>query len=130
MNNVTMIANLTRDVELRYTPQGTAVATLGVAVNDGFGDNKKSFFFNVIVWKDLAERCNQYLSKGKKVGITGKLTQRAWDNQEGKRQSVVEIQAFNVQFLSPKNENAQGPHQTDLGPQEEEIVIPNEEELF
>ena len=125
MNNVSMIAHLTRDVELRYTPQGTAVATIGVAVNDGFGDKKQSFFFNVVVWKDLAERCNQYLSKGKKIAVTGKLTQRSWENTEGKRQSVVEILAFNVEFLSPKEEVAQTSQSVDLGI-DEDIKIPGE----
>ena len=123
MNNVNIIANLTRDPELRYTPQGKAVATLGIAINDGYGDKKKVYFINCVVWEKVAENCNQYLAKGSKVGITGKITQRSWQNKEGKNISVVEILALNVEFLSPPKEQSR-PSETIPEEIEEETYIP------
>lgn len=134
MNNVCIIGNITRDPELRYTPSGKAVTTLNVAINEGYGENKKAHFLNCVVWEKSAENCTKYLGKGSKVGISGKLTQRSWENQEGKRQSVVEVMAFNVEFLSaPKERPLAEPQATDIIPEngiEEEIFIPGEEETF
>jgi single-strand DNA-binding protein len=108
LNVVALIGNLTRDPELRHTPSGTAVVSLRLAVNDRVkrqGEWEDAvYYFDVTVWGNQAEACAQYLAKGRKVGVQGKLTWREWEAKDGggKRQSV-EITAETVQFLTPKD---------------------------
>lgn len=105
LNKVLIIGNLTRDPEMRYTPQGTAVANLRVAVNRKFKDRStgemkdETCFITAVVWDRQAETCNQYLSKGRPVFIEGRLQSRSWENKEGQKRSVTEIRAERVQFL-------------------------------
>ena len=103
-NRVFLMGNLTRDPELRYTPQGTAVANLGMAVNRRFksrnGEQKEEVcFLTVVAWDKQAEVCNQYLQKGSPVFVEGRLQSRAWQDSEGKKRSVIEIRADQIQFL-------------------------------
>ena len=104
MNTVNIIGNITKDIELRYTPNGTAVVTLSIAVNERRGEEDYASFFDVIVFGKQAENCNQYLSKGKKVGVTGRLRQERWEKDGAKRSKVVII-AERVEFLTPKQGN-------------------------
>lgn len=104
LNKVLLIGNLTKDPELRYTPQGTAVVTLRLAVNRTFKDKsgqaqRDTCFVNVVVWGQMAEVCNQYLQKGRQVFIEGRLQSRSWQNNEGKTRSVLEVVASRVQFM-------------------------------
>lgn len=118
LNRVFLIGNLTRDPELRYTPQGTAVATLGLAVNRSFKDKatgewkKDVCFINIITWGALAESCNQYLQKGRPVFVEGRLQSRTWQDSQGNNRSVIEVRADRVQFLDSKPKS--GP-EADLG---------------
>ncbi|MBU2102840.1 MAG: single-stranded DNA-binding protein [Candidatus Omnitrophota bacterium] len=103
-NKVILIGNLTRDPELRYTPQGTAVTNLGLAVNRTFkdksGQNQQDVcFLTVVVWGKMAEVCNQYLQKGRQVCIEGRLQSRSWQDNEGKKRTTIEVCAENVQFM-------------------------------
>lgn len=103
-NKVLMIGNLTRDPELRYTPTGTAVANLRMAVNRRYKDRngelkEETCFITVVVWDKQAESCNQYLSKGRPIFVEGRLQSRSWDTPEGQKRSVVEVRAERVQFL-------------------------------
>ena len=103
LNRVLLIGNLTKDPELRYTPSGTPVATLRMAVNSSFksqsGERKEeTCFVNVIVWSRQAETCNQYLKKGRAVFIEGRLVSRSWE-AEGQKRSTMEVRADRVQFL-------------------------------
>ena len=132
LNKVFLAGNLTRDPELRYTPQGTAVATLGLAVNTSFkdknGETKKDVcFINVIAWGQLAEVCNQYLEKGKGVIVEGRLTFRSWKNSEGKTRNVVEVRASSVQFM-PRGVKASTPP-ADLGSEPKEVINLDNKEL-
>ena len=108
INRVIIIANTTRDVDLKQTPSGTSVANFSIASNRKFksGDETKEevSFFDCVVWGKLAELCNQYVNKGDRVGIEGRLQQRRWENTEGKTQSKVEIVVENIQFLSNKKD--------------------------
>lgn len=106
MNSVQLIGNLTRDIELRYTGNGKAVCDLNVAVN---GIKKDDVYFaECIVWDKVAENCAQYLSKGSKVAIAGRLTRDEWtDKDTGKKRSKTKITAFSVEFLSIKSEPSQ-----------------------
>jgi single-strand DNA-binding protein len=103
INSVVLVGNLTRDPELRHTPSGTAVTTLRLAVNDrvkrGEEWQETPYYFDVTVWGRMAENCAQYLSKGRPIGVQGKLTWREWDAQDGTKRQSVEIVADNVQFL-------------------------------
>ena len=95
-NNITIVGNITRDPELRYTPSGQANVRLGVAVNRKWQDRNSgewqeaTSFFDVIAWRELAENVNESLKKGARVIVTGRLEQRTWE-QEGNKRSVVEI---------------------------------------
>ena len=110
MNKIFEIGRLTRDPEIRYTQSGKAVCTFSIAVDDGYGENKKAYFFPVVVWNKAAEACGNSLHKGSKVAVTGKLTSRQYDNSEGKKVTVFEIvaDAFDgVEFLDKKQGGSQ-----------------------
>lgn len=104
LNRVFLIGNLTKDPELRYTPSGTAVATLRIAINSSFKDKsgqlqKEVCYVNVVVWAQMAEVCNQYLQKGRQVFVEGRLQSRSWKGQDGQNRSVLEVRASKVQFM-------------------------------
>jgi single-strand DNA-binding protein len=100
-NSVTIVGNVTRDPELRFTPSGQANARLGVAVNRRWQDRNSgewqeaTSFFDVICWRELAENVSESLKRGARVIVTGRLEQRTWE-QEGNKRSVVEIIADEV----------------------------------
>jgi single-strand DNA-binding protein len=104
LNKVFLIGNLTRDPELRYTPGGTAVANLGIAVNRKFKDSSGELkeevcFLTVTVWDKQAEACCQYLKKGRPVFVEGVLQSRFWETGEGQKRSAIDVRAERVQFL-------------------------------
>ncbi|MGA1842936.1 MAG: single-stranded DNA-binding protein [bacterium] len=110
LNKVFLMGNLTRDPELRYTPNGTAVAGFGVAVNRRYttkeGDKKEEVdFFDVEVWDKQAETCNEYLAKGSGVFVEGRLRQDRWEDEAGKKRSKLKIVASTIQFLPRKMES-------------------------
>lgn len=103
LNKVFLIGNLTRDPELRYIPNGTAVASFGMAINTSYtastGERKEEVcFVRVVVWGKQAENVTQYLSKGRPVFVEGRLIYRTWES-EGKTRSTLEVKADRVQFL-------------------------------
>lgn len=109
LNKVLLIGNLTRDPELRYTPQGTAVCTFGLATNRTWtpaegGEQKEAVeFHRLVAWAKLAEICSQILYKGRKAFIEGRLQTREWTDQEGKQRSVTEVVVDNMIALgAPK----------------------------
>jgi len=118
LNKVFLIGNLTKDPELRYTPQGVAVTTLRLAVNRNFKDKngerrQETCFINIIAWGNLAEICNQYLQKGRPIFVEGSLQSRSWQDSEGKTRSTIEVRADSIQFLSSKIQA----EEIDLGPE-------------
>ena len=104
MNSVHLIGNLTKDVELRQTNSGKSVATFSIAVQRQFKAEGQpdADFFNIVVWGAVGENCAKYLSKGKKVAIRGSLQNRSYEAQDGSKRTVTEINAAEVEFLSPK----------------------------
>lgn len=104
LNKIFLIGNLTRDPELRYTPGGAALCKFGLAVNRKFkaGDEWKedTCFFNVVAWGATATSCNEYLAKGKKVHIEGRMTSSSWETDSGEKRSKLEVTAERVIFLS------------------------------
>ena len=113
INTVILGGNLTRDPEVRYTPQGTAVAKLGLAVNQTYrtkdGENREEVcFIDVDVWARQAETCGEYLKKGSSILVEGTLKLDTWDDREtGKKRSKHKIRARRVTFLStgPRGES-------------------------
>jgi single-strand DNA-binding protein len=99
-SNVTLIGNLTRDPELRYTTGGRGVASFGLACNRRYQVNgewqEQVSFFNVVAWGTLGENVAASLTKGTRVIITGRLEQRSWETQDGEKRSVVEVVADEV----------------------------------
>jgi single-strand DNA-binding protein len=96
LNKVLLIGNLTRDPELRYTPQGTAVCTFGLATNRQWntdsGEKREDVeYHRVVAWNKLAELCAQLLTKGRKVFVDGRLQTRKWQTQEGQERTTVEV---------------------------------------
>src|SRR5512141_1595817 len=96
LNKVTLIGNLTRDPELRYTPTGAAVCTLGIATNrtwvtDSGEKKEETEFHRVVAWNKLAELCSQLLAKGRKVYVEGRLRTNTWQGQDGVNHSTTEI---------------------------------------
>ena len=111
LNKVFLIGNLTRDPELRYTPGGTAVANLGIAVNRRFKDSSGELkeevcFLTVTVWDKQAEACCQYLKKGRPVFVEGVLQSRFWETSDGQKRSAIDVRAERVQFLGSYTGNA------------------------
>lgn len=113
-HTVIIVGNLGRDPEMRYTPAGKAVTSFSVAVSDGFGENKKTIWFRVSAWEKQAETCNQYLKKGSKVLIEGRLqadpsgNPRTWTRQDGSVSASYEITAVTVRFLTARGEGGPG----------------------
>ncbi len=99
LNRIIIIGNVGRDPEGRYTQEGKPVTTFSVGVNDR-KDNTE--WFNVVTWDKLAETCNQYVRKGQKVCVEGRMQTRSWEGQDGERKYRTELVANSVLFLSPK----------------------------
>jgi single-strand DNA-binding protein len=103
LNSVTLLGNLTRDPELRYTPQGTAVATFGLAVNRRYqqeGQQREEVcFVDIVAFGRQAETVNEYLAKGNLALVEGRLQWRSWETPEGQKRSKHEVVANNVQFM-------------------------------
>lgn len=113
MNHVTIIGRLVRDVELRSTASGTQIGGFSLAVGYSYkqGDERKeeTSFFNCTAFGKTAENFAQYVKKGHRVGIEGRLKQETWETSEGKKQSAVKIIVERFHFLQPKNADAGTP---------------------
>jgi len=104
LNKVLLMGNLTRDPELRYAPNGSAVTTFTIAVsrtyNTSSGEKKEDVsFIRIVCWGKLAQRCSEYLFKGRPVFVEGRLQSRSWQTQDGSKRNTIEVIAQNVQFL-------------------------------
>ena len=114
---IILAGNLGRDPEMRYTPSGQAVTSFSVATNRQYTNNngetvKETIWFRISVWGKMAEVCNQYLKKGSKVLVEGRLTAdaatggpRIWNGQDGSPRASFEVSAQTVRFLSSRGEN-------------------------
>ena len=108
LNKVILIGRLTRDPELRYTPNGQPVANFSLAVDRKMSKNDETDFIPVVAWRRLAEICNEFLHKGKLVSIEGRLQVREYEDKEGRRQRAFEVVAEDMQMLSSKSEGGGG----------------------
>lgn len=134
LNKVMLIGNLTRDPELRYTPQGTPVCSFGLATNRSWtsADSKERQeeveFHNIVAWSKLAEICGELLVKGRKVYLEGRIQTRSWDSAEGEKKYKTEIIVEDMIILDSKgrDENApaheNGPSRSEAKPKEAEAI--------
>lgn len=100
MNSIILIGRLTKDPELRYTQAGKAVCSFTLAVDRPYsGDKKEADFINILVWNKVGENCAQYLSKGRKAAVQGRLQIRSYEDNNGQRRYVTEVVANSVEFL-------------------------------
>ncbi len=110
LNKAILVGRLTKDPELRYTQSGTAVCSFSVANNRTYvtgGEKKEQVsYFNCVAWAKTGEIIAEYCKKGQRIGIEGRLQQRSWDDQEGKKRYTVEIVVDNFQFLSAPRDSA------------------------
>lgn len=118
VNRVVLTGRLTRDVELRSTPNGATVGNFGLAVNRRRKNEagewiEEANFFNIVVWGRQAENCAQFLAKGSPAAIDGRLQSRSWETEDGQKRNVVEVVADNVQFLGGRGEGGRGGGQTE-----------------
>ncbi len=105
MNRVVLVGRLTKDPELRYTPNGVPVATFTLAVNRAFTNHqgeREADFINCVIWRKPAENVANFLKKGSLAGVDGRVQTRSYDGQDGKRVYVTEVLAESVQFLEPR----------------------------
>ncbi len=108
MNKVFLIGRLTRDPELRYTGNNTAVATFTLAVNRNFTNQageREADFINIVAWRKQAENIKNYLSQGSQVAVDGRIQTRSYQTEDGQKRYVTEVVADNVEFLGSKSNN-------------------------
>lgn len=103
MNSLTIIGNLTKDPELRTTSTGVNACTFTVAVNRRRSQNNEADFFRVTAWRGLADVCQQYLAKSKKVAVVGSVSVSTYTANDGTTRATLEVNADDVEFLSPSN---------------------------
>lgn len=109
MNKITLIGNLTADPETRATQNGVTVCTFTIAVNRKFANadgDRQTDFFRINAWRQLGEVCAKHLSKGKKVAVVGELQARLYDAKNGEKRMSLDVQADEVEFLSPKDDKS------------------------
>ncbi|MCL2569784.1 MAG: single-stranded DNA-binding protein [Firmicutes bacterium] len=108
MNKAFLIGNLTRDPELKQIQNGASVCNFAIAVNRKYTSadgTRQTDFFNIIAWRALGENCAKFLKKGSKVGVVGEIQTRSYEAQDGSKRYVTEINADEVEFLSPKQQD-------------------------
>jgi single-strand DNA-binding protein len=129
LNRVILIGRLTRDPELKYTPNGTAVANFTLAV-DRFRSNaqgeRETDFVPIVVWQKQAENCANYLGKGSLAAVDGRLQIRSYDDKDGARRTWTEVVADTVRFLDKKGEGRSG----DFGPANDELGFSDDDIPF
>lgn len=127
MNKLILIGNLTKDPETRATPNGKTVCNFDIAVNDRQGN---ATYFRISAWEKQGENCQRYLSKGKKVSVVGPVSARAYTDRNGKANVSIEVAANEIEFLSPRDNEAAYEHQERQAIQNEpKMVAVQTEEL-
>jgi single-strand DNA-binding protein len=129
LNRVQLIGNLTRDPELRYTPSGTAVCSFSIATNRNWttdqGEKKEEVeFHRIVAWSKLAELCSQFLTKGRKVFVEGRLTTRSWTGQDGTQKQTTEIIISDMILLDSRRTGGEESQAT-----EESSFVPSDDSV-
>lgn len=108
MNKIILIGNLTRDPETRTTPSGHSVCNFDIAVNDRRGGQENTLYFRIAAWDKTGESCQRFLSKGRKVFVSGPLSYRTYQANDGTTRVSLEVNANDVEFLSSRNDDQAG----------------------
>lgn len=125
LNRTVLVGRLIKDPDLRYTPEGTAVANFTIAVNRPFTNqqgNRDADFINCVVWRKPAENLANYMKKGNQIGVDGRIQTRNYENNEGQRVYVTEVVADSVQFLETKSSN-QSNNQSQVNAYNQEVGV-------
>ena len=112
INKVILMGRLTKDPELRYTNNKTPVCSFTIAVNNGYGDNKRTDFVNCLAWNKTAEFVTKYFTKGKMIIVIGRIATRSWETQDGHKRYVTEVIANEVNFGETKAARQTGTQQS------------------
>ena len=104
LNSVSIIGNVGKEAEMRFTPAGKPVTSFSVACNSKYGENESTEWFNIVTWNKLAETCNQYLTKGQQVFVEGRLQTRSWESDDGVKHYRTEVIANRVLFLGQRKQ--------------------------
>jgi single-strand DNA-binding protein len=134
VNKVILVGNLGRDVEMRHTPGGSAVAKFSVATNEVWKDKngqrqEHTEWHNIVAWGKLAEFCGSYLNKGRQVYIEGTIRTRTYDDEKGNRRYFTEVRAQTIQLLGPKPTGTEGTAPSAGGGETPEYPPENEEDI-
>lgn len=119
MNKITLIGNLTHEPEIRSTPSGVSVCSFTISVNRKFANasgERPTDFFRINAWRQLGENCMRYLGKGRKVAVIGELQARTYEAKDGTTRMSLDVQADEVEFLSPKQKDDGYENQADNAP--------------
>ncbi len=106
MNKWIGCGRITKDIEIRYTQSGKAVAGFSLAINEGYGEKKRTEYVDCVAWEKLAENLAQYQSKGSLVLVMGRLQKRSYEAQDGSKRYVTEIVAQDIEFMGSKPQGA------------------------
>jgi single-strand DNA-binding protein len=117
MNKIILIGNLTRNPELKELPSGVYVCNMNIAVSRDFGEDGADFF-DIKVFNKQAQNCDKFLSKGRKVAVIGRLQNRSYEDKEGIKRYITEVIANDVEFLSPKDNDASESSKSEDYPQD------------
>ncbi|MFW3589120.1 single-stranded DNA-binding protein [Vagococcus fluvialis] len=132
INNVTLVGRLTKDPELRFTSNGSAVATFNLAVNRNFTNQsgeREADFVNCVIWRKSAENLANYTKKGSLIGVVGRIQTRNYDNQQGQKVYVTEVVCDNFQMLESLNANRQSPGEDHKSSTNERSPFSNSQEV-
>ena len=133
INRVVLVGRLTKDPDLRYTPNGVAVCSFTLAVNRPFTNQqgeRDADFINCVAWRKQAENVANYLKKGSLAGIDGRIQTRSYEAQDGRRVYVTEVVAESVQFLESKNKSEQSRQQQPTAQHGNSFVNDGTEDIF
>ena len=124
LNKVILLGRLTKDVELRRTDNGKAVATFTVAVDNGHGENKKTDFINCVAWEKTAEFINNWFGKGRMIALVGRISTRTYEGQDGRKNYVTEVVVNEVSFADSKKDETTPKENEDFTPVADNTGLP------
>lgn len=133
INRVVLVGRMTRDPELRRTPQGDAVTSFTLAVNRNYTSRdgqQQADFINCVVWRKPAENVERYCSKGSLVGVEGRIQTRSYDNSQGQKVYVVEVICDSVQFLETRAARERNQFQSQPQPQPQQQMQQNNDNFY
>ena len=130
-NKVMLLGNITRDIELRYTPSGSAVCDIGLAVNQKKKGGDEVLFINCTAWEKTAELAAEYLEKGRQVLIEGRLKLDTWNDKDtGQKREKISVVVNNMVFVGSKNENTASPSQTETVTSQPQQLKPEQQQIM